>query len=144
MDFRKRKNAHGAIKRINLLIMRKKMNYIVDADIKGFFDNVNHEWLIKFLENDIEDKRFIRYIKRFLIAGIMENGKYTKKIVGHYAYYGIFGNFKSLVKFHKYIVLALYKMLIRRSQRSYLNWGRYYKSLTKHPITTPKLYVNIW
>jgi group II intron reverse transcriptase/maturase len=80
--FRQGKNAHQAISRINLLLMRKKLNYVVDADIKGFFDNVNHEWLIKFLENDIEDKRFIRYIKRFLIAGIMEDGKFIRSDKG--------------------------------------------------------------
>ncbi len=47
----------------------------MDADIKGFFDNIDHEWMIKFLEHDIADKNFIRYIKRFLIGGVMEDGK---------------------------------------------------------------------
>jgi len=51
-------------------------NWVVDADIKGFFDNVDHEWLMRFLEHDIEDKNFLRYVKRFLKAGIMEEGKY--------------------------------------------------------------------
>lgn len=71
--FRKDKNCHQAIKEINQIIMTKKVNYIIDADIKGFFDNVNHEWLIKMLEETIADKNFIRYIKRFLKSGIMEN-----------------------------------------------------------------------
>jgi len=48
----------------------------VDADIKGFFDNVDHEWMMKFLEHDIEDKNFLRYVKRFLKAGIMEAEEY--------------------------------------------------------------------
>ena len=52
--------------------MTKRVNYIVDADIKGFFDNVDHKWLIRFLENDIEDKNFIRYVIRFLKTGNME------------------------------------------------------------------------
>ena len=51
-------------------------NWVVDVDIKGFFDAVDHEWLMKFLEHDIEDKNFLRYVKRFLKAGIMEEGKY--------------------------------------------------------------------
>ena len=55
--------------------MADKVNYIVDADIKGFFDNIDHEWMIKFLEHDIADKNFIRYIKRFLTGGVMEDGK---------------------------------------------------------------------
>jgi retron-type reverse transcriptase len=52
--------------------MTKKVNYVLEADIKGFFDNVDHSWLMKFLENDIADKNYLRYIKRFLIAGVME------------------------------------------------------------------------
>lgn len=55
--------------------MTKRVNYILDCDIKGFFDNIDQSWLIKFLENDIEDRNFIRYIVRFLKAGIMEDGK---------------------------------------------------------------------
>lgn len=55
--------------------MADKVNYILDADIKGFFDNLDHDWMIKFLEHDIADKNFIRYIKRFLIGGVMEDGK---------------------------------------------------------------------
>jgi len=61
---------------INQTIMTKGVNYVLEADIKGFFDNVDHDWLMKFLENDIEDKNFLRYIKRFLIAGVMEDGQY--------------------------------------------------------------------
>lgn len=299
--FRKGKRAHDAVTRINLLMMRKKLNYVVDADIKGFFDNVNHEWLIKFLENDIEDKRFIRYIKRFLKAGIMEgekriesdkgtpqgglispvlanvylhyvldlwfekrikknykgqvqmvryaddfvcmfqyeneakrfyqelkerlakfdlelaedkskiipfgrfarenhnskerfdflgftfiNGKtrtnkyrviittskkklkqkkqnvkawlktqignnvlliierINRKIIGHYNYYGVSGNYNSLKKFYLFVIVALYKMLTKRSQRSYLNWDRFNKLLKKFPIAKPRLTVNVW
>lgn len=299
--FRKGNSAHQAITQLNHHIMRNKVNYIVDADIKGFFDNVDHEWLLKFLENDIEDKHFIRYIRRFLMAGIMEDNRFiesdkgtpqgglispvlanvylhyvldvwfekkikknyqgkayivryaddfvcgfqyenealkfyeelrerllkfglelaedkskiipfgrfakqnnrggetfdflgftfingltrtdkyrtviltsmkklkqkkqnvkdwlktqrdndiismidklNKKIIGHYRYYGISGNFKGLMKFYKFIVLAVYKMLTRRSQRNYLNFERYYKLISKYPILKPKLYVNIW
>ena len=74
--FRPNRNCHDVIKFINQTIMMKKVNYIVEADIKGFFDNVNHEWLIKFLEETIGDKNFLRYIKRFLVAGYMEDMKY--------------------------------------------------------------------
>ncbi|WP_428868075.1 reverse transcriptase domain-containing protein [Clostridium sediminicola] len=48
----------------------------MEADVKGFFDNVDHEWMLKFLEHDIADKKFIEIIKKFLKAGIMEDGKY--------------------------------------------------------------------
>lgn len=70
--FRPNRSCHDAISRIKKSIMTRPVNYILDADIKGFFDNVDHKWLIKFLENDIEDKNFIRYIVRFLKSGIME------------------------------------------------------------------------
>jgi group II intron reverse transcriptase/maturase len=70
--FRPGRNAHDAVRYINQTIMTKKINYVLEADIKGFFDNVNHDWLMRFLANDIQDKNFLRYIKRFLIAGIME------------------------------------------------------------------------
>ena len=301
--FRKGKSCHQAIKELNQLIMNKKVNYIVDADIKGFFDNVDHEWLMRFLEHDIADKNFLRYIKRFLKAGIMEDMKYyesdrgtpqgglispvcanvylhyvldmwfdkvvkkqckgeayiiryaddficmfqyekeakafyealetrlkkfnlelakdkskiipfgryakqhsadgktdtfdflgfthingetqkgnytvlhrtskkklkakkqnvkewlkenmhgkpsetierlNKKLIGHYRYYGISGNYEGLKKFYYYVKNALYKALTRRSQRAYLTRERYSMLLGKHPIAKPKIYVNIW
>lgn len=80
--FRPRRSCHQAILDLDKKIMREPVNYIVDADIKGFFDNVNHEWMIKFLEHDIEDKNFIRYIKRFLRSGIMEEGKFIESDKG--------------------------------------------------------------
>lgn len=73
--FRPNRGCHDAIQRINKHIMADKVNCIIDADIKGFFDNLDHEWLMKFLEHDIADKNFLRYIKRFLIGGVMEDGK---------------------------------------------------------------------
>lgn len=74
--FRENRSCHQAIREINQIIMTKKVNYILDADIKGFFDNVDHKWLMKFLENDIGDKNLLRYINRFLISGYIENFKY--------------------------------------------------------------------
>lgn len=301
--FRENKNCHQAIHEINQIIMTKKINYVVDADIKGFFDNVDHSWLIKFLENDIQDKNFIRYVVRFLKAGVMENmqsyesdkgtpqgglispvlanvylhyaldmwfekevkvksqgeahivryaddfvcffqyedeanrfyeilkerlakfklqlaedkskiirfGRYAKqnskgkkmetfdflgfthingitrtnkyriihktskkkikskkenvkkwlkenikidiyeiikklnvKLIGHYRYYGISGNLKSLINFNKYIKETLFKLLTKRSQRSWLTYKRFEKKLELCPIARPKIYVNIW
>ena len=73
--FRPGRSAHDVVRYINQTIMIHKVNYVLEADIKGFFDNVDQEWLMKFLEHDIQDKNFLRYVKRFLIAGIMEDGK---------------------------------------------------------------------
>ena len=72
--FRPNRGAHDAVKYINQTIMTRKVNYILDADIKGFFDNLDQKWLMKFLEHDIADKNFLRYVSRFLKSGIMENG----------------------------------------------------------------------
>ena len=80
--FRPKRNCHQAIKEVIEDIQYRKTNYVVEADIKSFFDTLNHDWLIKFLEHDIADKKFIEIIKRFLKAGIMESGKLTVKEEG--------------------------------------------------------------
>lgn len=74
--FRPNRNCHQAIVYLRNTIVTRKVNYIVDADIKGFFDNINHEYLIKCLEHRIDDKRFIEIIRRFLTSGIIENEMY--------------------------------------------------------------------
>jgi len=74
--FRPGKNCHQAIREIIEMVQYRKVSYVVEADIKGFFDNVDHGWLIQFLEHDIADKRFMELIKKFLDAGIMEDGKW--------------------------------------------------------------------
>lgn len=80
--FRPNRKAHDAIKVINDTIMHKKVNYILDCDIKGFFDNVNHEWLMKFLRNDIADPNYLRYIARMLKSGVMIEGRVEDNSVG--------------------------------------------------------------
>ena len=80
--FRYNRNCHQAIREVIEDTQYRKTNYIVEADIKGFFDNINHDWLIKFLEHDIADRKLIDIIKRFLKAGVMEEGKYYSTLVG--------------------------------------------------------------
>ncbi len=74
--FRPGRGCHHALRALNLEVHGSMVNYVVEADIKGFFDNVNHDWLMKFLGHRIADKRMLRYIKRFLIAGVLEEGRY--------------------------------------------------------------------
>lgn len=74
--FRPNRNCHDVIREINSTIGRQPVGWVVEADIKGYFDNIDHSWLMKFLEHDIQDKNFLRYIVRFLKAGIMEDGQY--------------------------------------------------------------------
>ena len=76
--FRPGRSSHQVVKIINDTVMFQKVNYVLEADIKGFFDNIDHEWMMKFLEHDIADRNFLRYIKRFLKAGVMEEGKRLK------------------------------------------------------------------
>lgn len=71
--YRPGKDAHAALKEINHMIMGKKINYVVEADIEGFFDHVNHKWMKRCLEEHIKDPRFINLITQMLKAGVMEN-----------------------------------------------------------------------
>ena len=74
--FRPNRNCHQAVREIIEMVQYRKTNYVVEADIRGFFDNVDHDWLMKMLRHDIADRRFLEIIEKFLKAGIMENGKY--------------------------------------------------------------------
>lgn len=71
--FRPNRNCHLALLEINNIISNKKINYIVDTDIKSFFDSLNQEILISLIQIVIKDSHFIEYIKRFLKAGILDN-----------------------------------------------------------------------
>lgn len=72
--FRPQRNAHQALKRLAEIITRGRTQWIVEADIKGFFDNVSHDHLRRFLVHRIADPRLLRIIERFLKAGVMEDG----------------------------------------------------------------------
>ena len=74
--FRPNRNCHQAVREIIEMVQYRKTNYVVEADIKGFFDNVDHDWLMKMLSHDIADRRFLEIVEKFLKAGIMEQGKY--------------------------------------------------------------------
>ena len=73
--FRTGRSCHQALKQLDNAIMTKPVNHIIDADIRNFFDNVDHDWLMKMLEEKIADKNFLRIIKKFLKAGVIEEGE---------------------------------------------------------------------
>lgn len=73
--FRPQRGCHDALKILNVYIEKRYTSYIVDADIKSFFDHVDHEWMIKFLEHRIADQSLLKLIRRFLIGGYIELGK---------------------------------------------------------------------
>ena len=76
------RNAHNALDALSVGIMRRKVNWVLDADIRGFFDAIDHEWLVKFVEHRIADKRVVRHIKKWLNAGVLEDGKRTYQQTG--------------------------------------------------------------
>ena len=80
--FRPGRSQHAALDALWVGIMRKKVNWILDADVRGFFDNLSHEWLVKFIEHRIADRRILRLIQKWLRAGVSEEGKWSKTEVG--------------------------------------------------------------
>lgn len=80
--FRPNRNCHDCLKYLNYCIENRYTNYILDADIKGYFDNINHDKLMMCLKKHIKDTNLLRLIVRFLKAGIMENKEYFKGEVG--------------------------------------------------------------
>ncbi|MCI0408937.1 MAG: group II intron reverse transcriptase/maturase, partial [Acidobacteria bacterium] len=75
--FRPGRRAHVALDALTVGIRRKKISWILDADIRGYFDAINHDWLMKFLQHRIADRRMLRLIRKWLKAGVIEDGKWT-------------------------------------------------------------------
>lgn len=76
MGFRPARSCHKAIKKLNGYLENTPTNYVLDADIKGFFNHLDHEWIIRFIESKIKDPNIIRLIRRVLKSGIMEDFQY--------------------------------------------------------------------
>jgi len=80
--FRPLRNCHDALRALSQTVENESVHYIVEADIKGFFDNVDQEQLMRFISHRIVDKRILRLIKRFLRAGIQEDGQHKASDTG--------------------------------------------------------------
>src|SRR5215467_13014802 len=80
--FRPGRSQHDALDALSYALLKKKVNYIVDADIRGFFDNLDKGWMIKFIEHRVVDPRILRLIKKRLKAGVMEEGKWSEPETG--------------------------------------------------------------
>jgi group II intron reverse transcriptase/maturase len=238
--FRPNRSPHQALKQLDKIIMTQPINHIIDADIKGFFDHVDHGWMRKFLEHRISDTSFDRLIYRFLRNGYMEEGKeydvekgtpqggiispvlaniylhyvldlwlekviksesrgtvemvryaddfvicvqykddaekileklkdrlgkfglelaeaktrriefgrFSKqnaqakgaKLAGHFRYYGISGNFRSMAKCRWEGLRLVSKWLNRRSQKKSFNWETFRRYMEKYPLPKPAIY----
>ncbi len=80
--FRPERSQHNALDAIWVGITQRKVNWVLDADIKSFFDTINHTWMMKFLERRIGDPRMLRLIRKWLRAGVSEEGEWSKTEVG--------------------------------------------------------------
>ena len=76
------RGAHDALDALAVGIKRRKINWVVDCDIRSFFDSVSRDWLVRFLEHRIGDKRVIRLIVKWLNAGVMEDGEWRDDLRG--------------------------------------------------------------
>ncbi|MCA3220753.1 MAG: group II intron reverse transcriptase/maturase [Burkholderiales bacterium] len=80
--FRPGRNQHQALDAVVVGMQTKRVNWVLDADIKAFFDTVDHAWMMRFLEHRIGDTRVLRLIRKWLTAGVVENGQKTDVRVG--------------------------------------------------------------
>ncbi len=81
--FRTGRSCHQALKQLDNTIMTKPVSYLIDAGIRSFFDNVDHDWMVRMLGEKIADKNLLKIIKKFLKAGVMEAGKLYQAEAGN-------------------------------------------------------------
>jgi RNA-directed DNA polymerase len=80
--FRPQRSPHQALDALTVGIMKKKVNWLLDADLRSFFDTLKHAWLVQFIEHRVADKRIVRLIQKWLAAGVLEDGKRIQSEVG--------------------------------------------------------------
>jgi RNA-directed DNA polymerase len=80
--FRPGRSQHQALDALYVGITRKKVNWVLDCDILGFFDNLSHEWLLKFVQHRVADRRMLRLIQKWLKAGVVEEGRWKNTEMG--------------------------------------------------------------
>jgi RNA-directed DNA polymerase len=80
--FRPGRSCHDALDALWVGILRRKVSWVLDADIRGFFDHLSHEWMVRFLEHRIADRRILRLLRTWLQAGVSEDGQWSETIVG--------------------------------------------------------------
>jgi group II intron reverse transcriptase/maturase len=75
--FRPGRSQHHALDALATAIRNKRVKWVLDADIRGFFDAIDHGWMVKFVEHRIADQRIVRLIQKWLAAGVLEDGKWS-------------------------------------------------------------------
>jgi len=155
--YRKGKGAREASGVLREALLSKKVNWVVEADIKGFFTQMDHRKLLKMLRNRIDDEAFVRLIGKWLSAALQAMKHWVRKsrnlplskitpilrskLVGHYNYYGVVGNAKSLGRYRHWCQRLLYKWLNRRSQKRSYDWDGFCQMWNTMGMPEPKLNV---
>jgi len=80
--FRPGRSQHDALDALSYALLKRKVNYILDADVRSFFDNLDKSWMIRFIEHRVADPRILRLIQKWLKAGVMEEGKWSEPKTG--------------------------------------------------------------
>jgi len=80
--FRPGRSQHQALDALAVGILRKRVNFVLDADIRGYFDSIDRSWMIRFLEHRVADRRVVRLIRKWLAAGVMEDGEWSDTMEG--------------------------------------------------------------
>ncbi|HTP24175.1 MAG TPA: group II intron reverse transcriptase/maturase, partial [Anaeromyxobacteraceae bacterium] len=80
--FRPGRSPHQALDALTVGITKRKVNWVLDADIRSFFDTLRHEWLVRFVEHRVADQRVVHLIQKWLRAGVLEDGKRTQSELG--------------------------------------------------------------
>jgi RNA-directed DNA polymerase len=80
--FRPGRSPHKALDALSVGLHRKRVNWVLDADIRGFFDHMSHEWTVKFVQHRVGDPRILRLIQKWLKAGVSEDGQWSETKVG--------------------------------------------------------------
>jgi RNA-directed DNA polymerase len=121
--FRKERNCHRALAALSNFITVKPVNYVIDADIKGFFDNVDHDWMMECLRQRIADENLLRLIKRFLISGYVEKDAFHETEKGT-PQGGVISPMLANIYLHYVLDLWITKVVKKRS-RGYVEMVRY-------------------
>ncbi len=121
--FRPNRSCHDALRALDDIVMQRPVNHVIDADIKGFFDNVEHKWLMECLKMRISDKNLLRLIARFLKAGVMEAGKFIPSDRGT-PQGGILSPVLANIYLH-YVLDVWIEKVVRQRCRGYIGIVRY-------------------
>ena len=121
--FRPGKSCHDAIERLDYMIKWNRVNYVLDADIKGFFDNMKHKWMVRMLEERVSDPHLLRLLKRFLKNGYLEDG--ILRVTGQGTPQGgIVSPVLANIYLH-YVLDLWFKKVVKKHTRGFVSIVRY-------------------